>query len=438
MTKPHREGSGARRAVVWFVVVDLCAMVLIGVAGLALARRVAVNQAKDGAITVVRTDARHVGPLLVPGAVSGDPAATAALDAVVRTRVLDDDVVRVKVWDAQGRIVWSDDPALIGEVYPLDDEEQVALETRSTKADVSDLTKPENRDEVVYGKLLEVYSGVRTTDGQPLLFEAYLRFDGVDSEVNQIVRDYAPALIWGVGAFFLLQIPLAVGLARRVRRAEEERSEMLEKVLATGEQERARIAADLHDSVVQQLAGTSLSLAAVAAQLEQKGDTETAQVVSERAAALRQDVRDLRTLIVSMVPPRLHDEGLSAALGDLLSPLPAQGVQATVSVAPDLDLGPTAEALLFRAAQEAVRNITAHAGATRVTVAVGPAGEGRARLRVVDDGVGMDDATRSAARAGGHFGLSLLTELVEQAGGACTIESAPGEGTALTVEVPDR
>ena len=83
MTKPHREGSGARRAVVWFVVVDLCAMVLIGVAGLALARRVAVNQAKDGAITVVRTDARHVGPLLVPGAVSGDPAATARKAAPV-------------------------------------------------------------------------------------------------------------------------------------------------------------------------------------------------------------------------------------------------------------------------------------------------------------------------------------------------------------------
>ena len=85
-----------------------------------------------------------------------------------------------------------------------------------------------------------------------------------------------------------------------------------------------------------------------------------------------------------------------------------------------------------------MRNITAHARAGRVTVAVGPAGAGRARLRVVDDGVGMDDETRAAARAGGHFGLSLLTELVEQSGGTCTIESAPGEGTAVTVEVPDR
>lgn len=437
--RPVRAGRGhLGRPVVWFVVADVVAVVLIAIVGAAIARRIATNEAIEDARDVVQRDLVAVAPVLTDEVVRGDPTAMSALDAVVRGQVVSDQAIRVKVWDQDGRIVYSDDTDLTGERYELGPEQLEAMDDRVTDVELSALDKAENRDEEVYGQLLEVYSGVRTPDGTPLLFETYFRFDRVSEQANDLSQQFVPALVGGLLALFLIQIPLAVVLSRRVATAEEGRSRMLQRAIESSERERGRIASDLHDSVVQGLAGTSLSIAAMAEERQRAGDAGTAAALRDRAGELRQWVRELRTLIVSMVPPRLHQEGLVAAMGDLASTLDARGIDSLVDVEPGLDLSTATESLIFRAAQEAVRNTIEHAGATRLSITVGALGPDRVRLVVADDGSGIGEPELSAARASGHVGLQLLADLVDQAGGTCVVDAPPGEGTTVTVEVDQR
>ena len=439
MTNSDRGRRGlTRNAVVWFVAADVVAMVLIAGVGLAIARRISTTEAIRDARGVVETDARHVEPVITDGLFSGDQQSFDNLDQVIRPRVLSDQVVRVKVWDSGGRIVYSDQPGLVGERHSLGADELEALQQSSTAADSSDLTKPENRYERSYGKLLEVYSGVRTKEGTKVLFEAYLRFDKVADNGSRILAAFAPALIGGLIALFLIQIPLAVGLSRRVERAEAGRRRSLQQAVESSDRERRRIAADLHDSVVQGLAGSSLSLAAMAEESERAGSPVIADRLRDRSAELRQWERELRTLIVSMVPPRLHEEGLTAALIDMTSSLAAKGIESSVKVDPAIDLSDASESLLFRAAQEAVRNTVSHAGASHVVVSVAAISVDRVQLVVRDDGSGIDPEQLAEARSGGHVGLRLLTELVEQADGTLDVSSEPGVGTTITLEVAQR
>jgi two-component system, NarL family, sensor kinase len=95
------------------------------------------------------------------GLLSSKPSAIAAVDRLVRRRVLRDPVVRVKIWNGRGRVLYSDAHRLIGTSYSLKPDELAALRSRSADAEVSDLTKPENRFERSYPKLLEVYLGIR-------------------------------------------------------------------------------------------------------------------------------------------------------------------------------------------------------------------------------------------------------------------------------------
>ena len=435
MSKERGQRDLARNAVLWFIAADLVAVVLIAGVGLAVSRRIATNEAIRDARAVIETDARHVTPALTDEFLEGDPAASDRFDALVRNRVLSDSLVRVKLWDVNGQILYSDDPALVGETYPLGSEELEALNTGSTAADFSDLSKPENRNERSYGRLVEVYSGVKGAGGTPLLFEAYVRFDRLSENSSRILADFAPALLGGLLALFAIQIPLALGLTRRVEQAEAEQLLLLQHAVDSSERERGRIAADLHDSVVQGLAGSSMSLSAMAAEADRDGNPGNAQRLRDRASELRQWVRELRSLIVTMVPPRLHEEGLAAALSDVTSSLRSRGVEALLEVDPTIQLSDPTEALLFRTAQEAIRNTLAHADATEVQVAVSQPTEGRVKLVVSDNGKGIDPEELARARAGGHVGLQLLSELAEQSGGKLTVDSSPGRGTTVTLEI---
>jgi two-component system nitrate/nitrite sensor histidine kinase NarX len=93
------------------------------------------------------------------------------------------------------------------------------------------------------------------------------------------------------------------------------------------------------------------------------------------------------------------------------------------------------EALLFRAAQEAFRNVRAHAGARTVRASVSN-GDGRVVLEVEDDGAGFTDQQASNARADGHLGLPLLRDLAQEAGATIDVRSTPGRGTTVRLEVP--
>jgi signal transduction histidine kinase len=131
----------------------------------------------------------------------------------------------------------------------------------------------------------------------------------------------------------------------------------------------------------------------------------------------------------------LRSEGLRAALSDLLAPLEERGIETRLHVEDPTGLGAEDEELIFRAAREGVRNALAHAGPSEVAISVIRQDDG-VMLTVADDGRGFAAAERERRRTEGHMGLTLLEELAGVHGGRLRVESAPGRGTRLSLEVP--
>lgn len=431
--------SGVRRRPVWRAVAVFALAGIVVLCAVTLAVDVASRRAgTDAAIRDARRDTSVLGraviaPALTDGLVRADPGAVGSLDAVVRRRVLDADLVRVKVWRPDGTVVYSDAAALIGSTYTLGADEQAAFRTGVAAADVSDLRRPENRFERPFHKLLEVYQPVVTPGGDTLLFEAYFRYEAVTAAGRRAWMDFAPLMVIALVALEALQIPLAWSMARRLRTGQDYQERLMRRAVEASDAERRRIAGDLHDGVVQDLASVSYSLAAV----EPRLDGNDRQTLRDAAVGTRRSIRALRSLLVEIYPPSLSESGLSAAVADLIAPLPARGIHASADVPATLALQPAAEALLYRAAQEGVRNVVAHAKARSIAVSVTSDG-GTASLDVVDDGIGFDPQADTERPADGHVGLRLLRDLITDAGGRLDITSRIGGGTRLHVEVPDR
>src|SRR5205807_8628451 len=397
-------------SVTQFVLAGLAAVVLISAGTIYVVRRNATTEAIRNARDIAGIDGYAIAePTLADGVVSGDAPALARLDTVVHERILSERVVRVKVWTPEGHIVYSDEARLIGQAFDLGPAERVALRTGKIDADLSKLDEPENRYERPYNKLLEVYVPVHTAGGQKLLFETYLRYSSIAASGRHIWGSFAPVMVGGLLLLFLVQVPLAWSMARGLRQGQEERERLLQRAIDASDAERRRVARDLHDGVVQSLAGVSYSLAAAADRLD--GGAHSADVgaaLRQAAADTRRSMRDLRSLIVEIAPPNLHEEGLDNAVGELIAPLTAEGVEITVDI--DDAAAPSAEAqtLLYRVAQEAVRNVAAHAQATRLTLSLAR-DNGHARLVVADDGRGFSPDQLERRRDEGHIGLTLLT-----------------------------
>jgi two-component system, NarL family, sensor kinase len=160
----HDRGAIVRPVAV-FALSGLAVLALVALAGTLALRSLSTSEAVRDARRLATVSGRGiVEPALTTGVVRGDPQAIARLDRVVRRRVLAPDVARVKVWNAAGRILYSDDPSLIGRKYPLAPEDLRALRTATASARNTDLTEPENAHERAFGSLTSVYLGLRARD----------------------------------------------------------------------------------------------------------------------------------------------------------------------------------------------------------------------------------------------------------------------------------
>jgi two-component system, NarL family, sensor kinase len=422
-----------------FALSGLLAMVVIAGAAFVIVRRSATSDAITQAKDLTQLAGRGiVAPVITSAALRGDPAALARLDRVVRRRILNrTPIVRVKIWDASGRVIYSDARSIIGKIFPLGGDELGTLRGGGTHADESDLSRAENTTERRFKRLVEVYVGFRGPGGTRLLYEDYERASTISASSKRQWMSLLPALLGALLILYLVQIPLAYSLARGLRARQREREALLRRAIDASDLERRRIAADLHDSTVQRLAGVSLSLAASANALPDDDGGEARGALRRAAAETRETIRELRTLLVDIYPPTLQRSGLRAAMDDLVAPLRAAGIAVSVSLPAELDLPGDTEALLYRVAQEALRNARTHGGATAVDVTVEAPGR-HAVLSVVDNGRGFSPAQDDAARESDHFGLRLMRDLSDHAGGTLTVLSSPGHGTLVRLQVPLR
>jgi signal transduction histidine kinase len=391
-----------RSPVAQFALIGLLIVVAVAVVGVLAVRHISRNEALFDAKQLTELAGNAVvTPAIDPGVVREDPTALARLDRVVRRDVLRDPVVRVKLWDESGRVVYSDEPRLIGQHYTLEPDERELFRRPGVHADLSDLTRPENRFERGEGPLREVYLGIKGPNGEHLLFETYLREGAIAAETHRVWRDVIPVVVGVLLALWLVQIPLGRQLSRRLQRAQHQ-------AVTASEHERRRLARDLHDGVVQDLVAVSLTL----------GATQE----HETGAQVRKAIRRLRTLSVELYPDDLHRQGLQGALSDLLAPLP---LRTTLEIESG-QLSRDTEALFYRTAHEALRNVAAHANAQSVTVRV------TARsIEVADDGQGFSEPENGRP----HLGLRMLDDLAREHGGALEIRSTPGQGTRIGLKL---
>lgn len=427
----------ATSPVAQFLAAGLVVLLVVGVGSLRLSRRAADREAVGDARATTELLARSVvQPALPRGLVSGDAGAVDRFDRTMLRRLLVGDVQRIKIWRGDGRIVYSDETRLIGSRYPLGEDELQVLHRGTSDAEISDLSRPENRYERGLGGLLEVYTRVRSPEGQPLLFEVYYSSADIARRRQDVYDAFSPITVGGLLALVAVTTPLLWMLTRRLDRVGRDRERLLLAAADASESERRRIARDLHDGVVQDLAGTSFALSA--ALRDPATDPVTSARLEPLTASLRRSLRALRSLLVEIYPPDLRADGLAAALGDLVAPAAGAGVSASVRVDEVDAASQDAVRLVWRVAQEAVRNTLRHAGASRLDVHVRREGD-RLLLDVDDDGRGLRPGGHPAAGGphptGSGIGLRGLRDLIREAGGTLEVRSAPDSGTTVHLEV---
>jgi signal transduction histidine kinase len=219
-------------------------------------------------------------------------------------------------------------------------------------------------------------------------------------------------------------------------RLQQELRQLSRQILSAQEEERKQISRELHDVIAQTLTGINVRLAALAkeAAISTKGldrnIASTQRLVEESVDIVHQFARELR-------PAVLDDLGLIPALHSYMKNFAARtGVRTRLTAFAGVEQVDTARrTVLFRVAQEALTNVARHAQASRVEVSLQKL-SGAARMEIKDDGRSFQVEKKLHTRGNKRLGLLGMRERVEMVGGTFGIESAPGKGTTVRVDVP--
>jgi PAS domain S-box-containing protein len=224
-----------------------------------------------------------------------------------------------------------------------------------------------------------------------------------------------------------------------LERVERDRRHLLGQLITAQEEERRRLAGDLHDDAIQSLTAARMHLSVLHHQLERlDGVPEVVEVALAHARDnLEQGLAAARTFLFDLRPPLLDSAGLEPALRQQLAKLVERtGCKTEVTWLLGERLDADLETVAFRVVQEALANIARHADATTVWVQAERDGPDVV-LQVADDGVGFDPpAARERAAATGHLGLRSMAERIQTAGGSLEITSEPGGGTRVVLRLP--
>lgn len=219
---------------------------------------------------------------------------------------------------------------------------------------------------------------------------------------------------------------------------EAQLAQLVRQLVNAQENERKRIAQELHDETGQKLTAMGMGLAAVEQQVKSAGVTPAINLVRSLRELSDQAIIELRHIMADLRPAQLDDLGLAPALRWYVNQYQTLHPDQQVSFSAgrlEQRLPPQHETVLFRAAQEALTNIARHARARNITVALAQT-DRTVRLDVQDDGVGFDVTAPARHAAGSGLGLVGMRERVALVGGNYTVTSEPGQGTHIVIEVP--
>ena len=434
---PVQDGPLVRRAVSRFMVSIVFTLLVLLVAafllGSRMARDQALREARARAISIAQT---QVSPLLGADVRAHRAGAIDRLDQVMSDQVARGSVRHVKVWSVDGEVLWSDERALIGRRFPLPGEVR-ELGSGEAFAELSDLSKAENVAERQDGQLLEVYVDARGADGSPFVFEAYLSTDRLRAEQRAITT-----AIFGVATGVLVLfagavLPMGVSLARRVERGRQDRLRLTRQALYASDLERRLIAQELHDGVIQDLAGISYLLPNLQSRVERgRANATDAHTFTRIGELLARDVSALRSMLVQIYPPDLEVAGLRAAAETLAQSAAEAGISVDLAIPSDLRMPRETTRLAYGVLREGMRNCVKHSHAENVLALVEIDGDDVV-VAVVDDGRGLSDAGDGPLGSReGHFGLRLLRDTIADVGGHLLLTDSEDGGARLEARFP--
>lgn len=414
-----------------FVFRSLSVTVILGVLCTYFADLVAENEALRDARRQAVGIAEGVTSLVGDDLRAGDPAALEQMDQFFRTRLDAGSLRHIKIWAADGTVLWADQAPIVGKRFELEQDVRELIGTDKVFAEVSEPDRAENVGEKEEGTALEVYVGAEDAEGRPLVFETYLSTAQMEANRAAILRSQLPLFVGGLIALLVALMPLAVALARRVDREESRRTRLTRHALLASDLERRRLVQDLHDGVIQDLAGVTYALPTISASLPDGEEGRHVRSVFNRVHTVLIDaVAALRVMLTDTYPPHVEHGGLPDALAALAAQPEQSGRTIDLEVDPE-PLAPTAARLAYRVVREALRNVARHSEAQYVQVSV--VREGRdVVVTVADDGRGME----LPLRAPGHWGLQLLSDTLTELEGRLDLSLTPGGGLTVTARFP--
>jgi two-component system, NarL family, sensor kinase len=435
--RPSTPRVGVRRELAIFYGAAAVALIVVSIGAVVASKSVAKSQAlADAERMASRLGSLVVAPILAD-ALNGVPGSADDLVRAINNRTKDGSLKQVTVWDRSGRIVWADDPAEIGKQLDPPPEVLEAIDDGVTNSDFEDQPEATGPNFVASEEgFVEVYTPF-DVDGQTLAFEAYYDYARVDDTADGLLFELIPLVLVPLLVLMLIQVPIAASLARRIRRQDADRSALLERNLSVSEKERVRVAADLHDGPIQELAGVGYALGAVASSVPENKQPLMRDIQNTVLHA----IESLRELMVDLYPPDLSVGQLPGTLENLAAPLQGKGIDIDISVTELPALDNDVVTTIYRVAHEALANVAEHADASRVSIrlgmngSTGPARSKTVHLEVIDNGVGLDPS-RLDRRSEGHLGLRLLKTRVEDLGGTLTLTGGAQGGTVVGATLP--
>ena len=357
-----------------------------------------------------------------------------AFDATFRATALDRQLISVKIWRPDGRIVYSTRRYLMGQTFSASPNLLKALKGEVTAQFGSPTDEADVAELALEVPLLEIYVPIRATGDDRIVAVAdFFTHAGMLKAGLDTARLHS----WiAVGVVALLQIILLYGIVSRGNKTiESQRARLIDarrESIETNEHFLRRVSADLHDGPAQLISLALLRLDSLRPLLA--ADHSRPDEFEKIRAALQDGLRDIRQLSAGLAPPHIEAQTLRKVLELAIRQHERRtgtAVDATIGALPE-GISPLYKLCLYRFVQEGLNNAYRHAAGAGQTVQVDSNGE-EFSIEVADTGPGFSP---SNSGFGDRLGLAGLRDRVESLGGKFSVETQPGSGTKVRASFP--